>query len=261
MHTAVKLIGDHYEHCSVSITQDHWLIKQINIHCSGRFPIILVKGTRLRNLTKSNQCEMLSLPDNMKITVATMPAYFMYNKLAIIGHRLQDFHVIKPVSVTCSKSILMAMSMKQENHIIQSFVLAQLYLWQSSECRAKIIVNLHLETNLTCSVLMEMRSFHYTFCSRYWFEDVHMCHEYWDSSNIPSSLVCIAGRCYNLFPTDKLTWWQAHRKCQSIGWNLISVTSFEEQRIVTWILHRSFDVLHHERIYLGTIIHKTNVMY
>ena len=196
-----------------------------------------------------------------------MLVHLMYMRFKICGVRCQEFYVIKPVSVTCSNIIFTEMSTHPDHHAIQSFLLADFYLWQTATYRANIAIDFHHNTYLTCSVSLIIRKFLYTICSHCWFNYEHTCYSYWKDLRdyIVQRHVCIAGRCYKQLPADNLTWWQAHRRCHSIRSHLISINSFEEQRVLTWILRDAFtarlDAIHHECIYLGTIIQERNVKY
>ena len=263
MPTVVDFKGHQHDDCRIIGGRPKFAkLNIVAIRCLESVPIFLIRSRSWMSSSNSDNMRRLVFVDDVKIAVSNVPPNHAYCKFLIRGNRQRDFYIIRPLSATCSNTTLRLSSWDYGTKFHTNLFIfeKELDIWQSVGYEFRMMFNSSNNLETGCAMSMELQRYQYTICSRHWFDNVHICYSYWQQ---PWDIthVCIAGRCYTHLQGGNWTWWQAQKQCRSVGWNLVVVNSFEEQRIVRWILRTSFYELHHERIYLGIIFGNINVMY
>ncbi len=225
--------------------------------CPWLHPIVVVETKELDRKQFINTTKTYPiLPDRQLHINIDLTTYYPVISLVTIQHYRNQYNVLEYTYSSCSETYIDIEHFIRYNEpfVIQhTYIISQTMIWLSKHANLPFTIMV-INQNQPCAINMTYYPSYYRICYREWFDLTFSCFDFGNAflhlwSEGP---VCVHGHCYRMLTGGWMTWQHAQQKCGSIDAALLTINSYEELHLITFILLKG-TTFPQERVYIGLL--------
>ena len=170
----------------------------------------------------------------------------------IVSCVFQNYHYIQHKPGTCNQSSL---CIHQWHEAFCIYLVEQECQWKSDGQTWKYELSISTG-NISCTSTLQYQPRNFMLCSYNFLDLTPFCQDYLEWNY--HKPICYGVHCYQWMPGGQLSWTEAKETCSDIRGTLLTLNSYEEIEVVSWILRR-LSWLSSEFVFLGLYQNEVSV--